>query len=285
MPDETKTVTSEPFGTDEPLWYYNGRWGAAGYGVANPGGKVWCVNGTVWGFVNTIGRALFDIMHREDKDFVRPVSKQTCWDVYQLCTLGRKRLLDRAIPEHENQMQPKHSGRFRKEFILYPVPFFGDAIRNQDLAEWCDLCLRCLTEAMQHSEADKAIEVTQLFAADIGQYVRRILFHMATKYFGYSRDKANEADLVIPEDDWKTFNPLKWAISHETTEERHDAGWTPTENDLRAIRGITATSAMAFARRYPVGAETQAGGTGADSTPANPAGATGAFVNPQGPPQ
>ncbi len=32
------------FGTDEILWYDNGKWGDAGYALANPNGKTWTNN-------------------------------------------------------------------------------------------------------------------------------------------------------------------------------------------------------------------------------------------------
>lgn len=36
--------TSPTFGTDEILWYDNGKWGEAGYALANPNGKTWTNN-------------------------------------------------------------------------------------------------------------------------------------------------------------------------------------------------------------------------------------------------
>ncbi len=41
------TTTSVTFGTDEILWYDNGKWGDAGYAIANPNGKIWTNNSHV----------------------------------------------------------------------------------------------------------------------------------------------------------------------------------------------------------------------------------------------
>ncbi len=38
------TTTTPQFGTDEILWYDNGRWGQCGYAIANPNGKAWTNN-------------------------------------------------------------------------------------------------------------------------------------------------------------------------------------------------------------------------------------------------
>jgi hypothetical protein len=39
--------SSPTFGTDEILWYDNGKWGEAGYALANPNGKTWTNNGVL----------------------------------------------------------------------------------------------------------------------------------------------------------------------------------------------------------------------------------------------
>ena len=38
------STADPPFGTDEILWYDNGKWGDAGYALANPNGKIWTNN-------------------------------------------------------------------------------------------------------------------------------------------------------------------------------------------------------------------------------------------------
>jgi hypothetical protein len=48
------------FGTDEILWYDNGRWGEAGYAIANPNQKVWTNNGVpCWPNLDNSGRWRF----------------------------------------------------------------------------------------------------------------------------------------------------------------------------------------------------------------------------------
>jgi hypothetical protein len=37
-------TTAPTFSTDEILWYDNGKWGDAGYALANPNGKTWTNN-------------------------------------------------------------------------------------------------------------------------------------------------------------------------------------------------------------------------------------------------
>jgi len=39
------TTDAPMFSTEEILWYDNGRWGEAGYAIANPNGKTWTNNG------------------------------------------------------------------------------------------------------------------------------------------------------------------------------------------------------------------------------------------------
>lgn len=279
------------YGSDEPMWYNNGRWGVSGYAVPNPGGKLFAINSAVLQTVRMLGRGLFEIMHREDRRFIKPLSKDLCWDIYQLIVLARKRLADRAVLPNESELRGEHATPAQEPFILYPVPYFGDAVRNEDLREYCRQILLCMTEAMQHSEADKTEEITIAFAATVGKRLHRILCLMACKYFGYARaDVYPKLDFVIPEDKWKTFNYTTWSTSFEMTEERPDPGWYPTENDLRAIRGIPAPVAMPFCRAYPNGGQVFVGGLqfnspiGEKATGAISAAPNAAFPAPPGAP-
>ena len=280
------------FGSDEPLWYNNGRWGAAGYGLPNPGGKLNAINSTVLGFVRMIGRGLFEIMHREDRRFIRPLGKDIVWDIYNLIILARTRLGAVAVPPNESELRGEHATPASEPFILYPVPFFGDACRNEDLRAYCRQMLLCLTEAMQHSEADKTEEITTSgFAQSVGKRLHRILCLIACKYFGYTRAEVYPIlNFVIPDEKWKTFNPTLLATSFEMTEERPDAGWIPTENDLRAIRGIPAVLAMPFCRSFPINGPVFNGGIqfnqplGEAPTGALPTATNVGFPAPSGPP-
>lgn len=280
------------FGSDEPLWYNNGRWGAAGYGVPNPGGKYNAINSTVLGFVKMMGRGLFQIMHKEDRRFIKPLGKDICWDIYQLIVLARARLSAVAVPPNESELQGEHATPASEPFILFPVPFFGDSCRNEDLRNYCRQMLLCLTEAMQHSEADKSEEITTTgFATTVGKRLHRILCLLACKYFGYARaDVYPNLGFVIPDEKWKTFNPTLLSTSFEMTEERVDPGWIPTENDLRAIRGIPAVLCMPFCRSFPIGGPVFSGGiqhglpTGEKPTSAVGTAGNAAFPAPSGPP-
>lgn len=303
MPDEKLVATPgdppEVFGTDEILWYDNGRWGDCGYALPNPGGKLYCLNGTVWDFVNTVGRATFEIMHREDRRFVKPLPKDCVWDIWQLCAIARQRLSAVAVKPNELEIRPDHATPANQAFLLYPVPYFGDGLRNNDLRTYCRQTLLCLTDAMQHSEADKSAEITAPgFAAKMGQHLWKIMLLIATKYFAYTREQLYDPATGRPNlafdlkaEDWQKFDYTKTSISFELTEERPDPGWIPTENDLRAIRGIPAKVAMMFGKRYVAATDTFPGGlrfgqpTGEQPTGSVPSlPNTGAFPQPPGPP-
>jgi hypothetical protein len=79
-------VSSAPtFSSDEILWYDNGRWGEAGYAVANPAGKTWTNNAVIYQFHSLVGRNMFELMHRGDVKFYGPPHKQFWFDNAGLC--------------------------------------------------------------------------------------------------------------------------------------------------------------------------------------------------------
>jgi hypothetical protein len=245
-------TTTPTFSTDQILWYDNGRWGEAGYAVANPSGKTWTNNTVIYGFHSLVGRNMFELLHRGDVKFYGPPHKQFWFDLHQLIVTARKRLADRQrLPNDSNGLVVQHAAPAPQMFVAWPIPFFGERIRQPDIREYAQLTLLMLSEMMQHSENELTTFITDAFAAKMGQYLREILALMATKYFGYKRAEAYDPAFTLKDTDFSGYDPSKVMTSVELTEERPPLQWWPTENDLTAIRAIPYDEVMVLAKPWP----------------------------------
>lgn len=249
------TKTKFPtFDTDEVLWYDNEKWGRAGYAIPNPAGKTWTNNSVIYQLVQLVGRNLFELAHREDVKFYTAPHKQFWFDLHQLIITARKRLRDRMRDEADsNGLVTQHVTPVPQVFIVYPVPYFGERIRQPDVREYTQLTLMLLSEMMQHSDNERVTHVTPTFVAKSGEYLREILALFATKYFGKSREVAYAIDFALADEDFQTYKPSTVMTSVEMTEERPPLQWWPTENDLSQIRGLPINEALVLAKRWPVG--------------------------------
>lgn len=249
----------EPFGTDEILWFNNGKWGEAGYAIPNPGGKLWTNNATIYGMAQFFGRELFDLMHRDDVKFTRPPNKQWLYDCYKMCKLGIKRLADRAVDFNQERLDGEHATPAPRAFVVYPIPFFGERIRQLDCAEYAQIAMLTLSEIYQHSDNDYTLDVSTLLAGTVHKRLVRIIKLMATKFLGYTRDEVSAPDwdpMSIPDvkfssDPLAGYNPQNLFTSSELTEERQPLRWWPTENDLSLIRAIPMPVAISYGQRWP----------------------------------
>lgn len=242
------------FDTDEILWFDNGKWGEAGYALPNPSGKTWTNNSVIYGLVNLVGRNIFELAHRHDAKFYRAPHKQFWFDLHQLIITARKRLADRMrAPNDSNGLDTIHATPAPQVFIAFPVPFFGERIRQPDIREYIQLALLMLSEMMQHSDNEHSTYVTDSFAGVHGKYLQEILALFATKYFGKTRAEAYAPDFALTDADFIAYDPSKVMTSVEMTEERPPLQWWPTENDLSQIRGIPINEALLLAKRWPVG--------------------------------
>lgn len=243
---------SNMFATAEPLWFANGRWGECGYAIPNPMGKTWTNNPVIFGLVEMIGRNMFELMHRQDVRFYGPPLKQFWYDLHQMVTVARKRMADQAIaPNSDNVFIPEHATPTPKVFLIYPIPLFGDRVRQLDVQYFASVTLMLLSDIFQHSDNEKTAYISTDFAAMVGKYLKEILSRMATKYFGATREAATKDDYVIPDAAFTAYDPSKVLTSVEMTEERPPLQWWPTSIDLSQIRGIPVTDALLFAKRWP----------------------------------
>lgn len=240
------------FDTDEPLWYDNGKWGRAGYACPNPGGKTFTNNTVLAEFVSIVGRNFFELLHREDCKFYAPPHVQYWADLHQLIVTGRKRLADRVRqPSDPNGLVPTHATPTPEMFLAYPIPFFGERIRQPDIREYSKLALMLLGECMQHSDNEHSTYITPDFAAMAGKYLQEILVLFSTKYFGKTREVAYAPAFALTPADFLAYNPAAVMTRVEITEERPPQQWWPTENDLTQIRGLPINEALLMCKRWP----------------------------------
>lgn len=279
--------TAAPFSTKEILWWNNGKFGQAGYALWNSGGKNATGNSVIWGFVNSVGSNLFELMHRPDVYQARPPQKQFLYDAYQLLILSQKRMNDRAITftgPDQTRLDSQHSGPALQQFLAYPVPFFGGRVQQPDVLEWAGLLLQMLSEAAQHEDNKYSSDITQLFTDVMNARFDRILKLLATRYFGYTATSyaaakvgppdANGKPTVIPfqlkQSDWTNYDPTGSFLTTEFTSSLPQIQWEPVENDLAAIRGLAYGTAIQKAERWTEDAAAMYGmGGAAYYTPGN----------------
>lgn len=272
----------ELFGSDEPLWYRVGRWGDAGYAVPNLGGKLYTSNLVISELFNVVGLNLFAILHKPDARQNRPMNIGILRAVHNLVLRCRSKLAIRALPANRERFDPEHTTPTRKPFVVYPVPYFGSAIRQPLVAEWCNYSLNLLGEMAQHTDNEYSYEITEDYARMMGKYLQRIYYQLATECLREKPEAAREPSYVIPESLFAAYDPMASPAytSVELIDERPDYSWVPTENDLREIRGIPADR-LAGLVRYPSGLPVPVGGVPDpyNPKPTSPAGTTGAPVD------
>lgn len=257
-PNEAGTPDAyrELFQTDEILWFEDGRWGLAGYAIPNCAGKTWTLNSNIFHLHGLIGRALFHMAHREAVQFEEPPHKDFWWEWQKALVSARMNMQANRLDEGTSRnLREDHVTGSLKTFLVYPVPYFGNRIRQEDLRLLIELTLHLLGHIMQHSGNEKSYYITgELVDVCVG-YINEMLRLVAVKYFGYSIDevKADEPNFRIADERFneENYQPRNIIPSTEISVERPTRLWWPTENDLSAIRGIQVTTALKFAQRWP----------------------------------
>lgn len=236
--------------TDAVLWYNVGVFGEAGYAVPNWSNDVGSLNPQVLDWVELVGRNLFHIMHHEDADLRIPPSINTCKRVHKLYLRAANVLAGRAVPSGVDNMEVTHARPAGEVFRVYPVPYFK--VRNPFLRRWAGLILVSLSEAMQHTENRKEMEISTAFAGTVGQYVKRVYTNMAIELFGKTREAAIADGFALTDADLAAYNPSAFFTATEMVDTVPRLDRVFTEDRLEVLaEGIPVTELPADIGPWP----------------------------------
>jgi hypothetical protein len=251
-PDELREIWQ----TEEILWFKDGRWGLSGYAIPNGQGKTWTNNSTIFKMHKLIGEMLFELMHRIDVQFTAPPHKDWFWEWQKGMLLLRSMVRSYRIdPGTTLDIDPKHVRNQRATFLVFPIPFFGTRVRQEDCLDQARWGLNLLGEIMQHSTNEYIDRLSGPFCDMVESYIKGMFLRVATKYFGAKADEVRtNPDFSIAADAFSSakYTPQNIIPSFEQSMERPALTWWPTENDLSRIRGVQYTTALKFAARWPV---------------------------------
>ena len=148
--------------TDAVLWYNVNEFGELGYAVPNWSDDVGTLNPQIFDFTKIVGQNLFSVMHHEDVDMRVPPSINTLRRLHRLYVRAGQVLQGRAIAPGKLNMETQHVSPGGDVFRVYPVPYFR--VRNDYLRRWAGMILVMLSEAFQHTENRKEVEISTGFA-------------------------------------------------------------------------------------------------------------------------
>ncbi len=269
--------------TDAVLWYNVGVFGDAGYAVPNWSNDVGSLNPQILDWVELVGRNLFHIMHHEDVDLRIPPSINTCKRIHKLYLRAANVLAGRASPPGEDNMEVLHARPAGEVFRVYPVPYFK--VRNPFLRRWAGLVLVSLSEAMQHTENRKELEISTAFAGQVGQYVKRVYTNMAIELFGVPRETALADGFALSDDQLRSYNPAAFFTGTEMVDTVPRLDRVFTEDRLSLLgEGIPVTELPAELAPWPTNLSNFYETTRTDSTMPGRAAASSVTVAPIIPP-
>ncbi|WP_437226013.1 hypothetical protein SH661x_004360 [Planctomicrobium sp. SH661] len=249
---------------DAFLWYNVGDWAKYGLAVPNWSDDSHSQNDTIRYLVSVMGRNLQNILWHTDARLTVPPSINTLTRIHKLCTRARSILFSRSVASGTPNMEPIHALPAAEEFLLYPTPYFR--VRNQWLKQYCGLVLLAQTEAIQHQENARPLEISEAFSGLIGQYIQRVYRLMAVELFRVPLEQASAGDFTLSEAQLAAYNPSAWFTSTEMIDTVPSLQDWPTEDQLKVLTNGIPISQLPQLPRWP--SSPQAGVTGTTATPA-----------------
>lgn len=244
---------------DAALWYNEPGWDKLGLAVPNWSDDIQSQNTNIIYLTNVMGRNLQGIMFNDDARQTTPPSLNTIVRVHKLCIRARDIMHSRAVPENEFDMESAHGNPSPEVFKVYPVPYFK--VRNQWMRDWCGLMLLSLTEAFQHQENAKAIEISTRFSGLIGQYIQRVYRQMSVELLKVPLEDVKKPDFTLTDEQLMSYSPSKYFTSTEMIDTVPPIDDEPTEDMLAAITSGIPVSMLGNLGRWPAATVGQGGPT------------------------
>lgn len=235
--------------SDALLWFNVGEFGRAGYAVPNCGSNPVSLNMQIPQLVDLFGQELFTICHHEDAQLKVPPSINTLMRVHKLYNRAVQILAGRAIAPSKLNMEPDHVQPAGEVFKVYPHPYFS--LRNPFLKRWAYLVDIAISEAMQHTENRKAIEISTDFAGQIGQYFARLYQNMAIELFNKTQDQVSDPAFRLVDSDFQSYNPSAFFTTTETTDTVAPFGFVFTETMLAPLASGILVTDLPDLQPYP----------------------------------
>jgi len=266
------STAAPTFKNDSLYWYNVPGWEKFGLAVPNWGESFQSQNDAIRKIVRQIGRNLQHLMFSVDAKLRTPPTINTLMRVHKLCIRARSILGSRGVDAATPNMESRHSMPAPEEHLVYPVPYF--TVENEYLKEYCYLALTAMTEALQHSENARPLEISNDFAGLVGQYFHRMYRNMAVELFAIPIERARALDFTLSDEELASYNPSKFFTSTEMLDTVPNLDNWPTEIDLRPLTNGIPISQLPVLGRWPSGPRVTATGAAA-STPV-----TGSFAPP-----
>ncbi len=238
------------------LLYNVPPWNQLGFGVPNFGGRVATLTQPIWRLVNEIGHAQLLIMTHQDARRAQPPSANIICMIGKLINRVQSVLAGRAKQESDNILQAGHAQQQVYIFRLHPCPYFsGPMVVNPFLAEFNDLCMVGLTNAIRHSDNNQPLNITASFAKLVWSYFAEIKRLVATELLGWSAADASDDTKMLPtQTPLPSYAPSANIINMEPLLDPGIVTSVPTADDLRPFFvGIPANLIIPNLAQYPVG--------------------------------
>lgn len=236
--------------SDAVLHYDIGVFGELGYGVPNPSDDFATLNPTISEFVSGAGAQLFSIMHHPDADMRTAPRLNTLLRIHRLYESSSRLLVGRMVPHNVPDMEAKHIQTGGDVFRAHPCPYF--LVRNPYLRRWAGYIMLMISEAMQHTENRRPIEISEDFAGLMGQYLRRVYREMAIELFGKTRDEVANPIFLLTDADFQSYDPTKLFPGTEAFDTVPALNRVMTEDQLGILRDGIPYTQLPNLKPWPV---------------------------------
>jgi len=181
----------QTLGSDAVLLYNVQPWSKLGFGVPNFADRLYTQNKAWISIARRINQCQFHVMTHVDARREHYPSVNTVLRLCDMLNQAKTAFKNRAVAASEARLEGGHVSPAASAWLISPVPYFNNIVRNQDLKDLNELVMFALANIYQSSDNNLPLTITVEAAQLVWSFLNECVKLIGTRWLDIPR-----ADLV-----------------------------------------------------------------------------------------
>lgn len=187
----------QTLGSDSVLLFNVEPWSRLGFGVPNFADRLYTQNKAWLSIARRINQCQFHVMTHVDARREHYPSINTVLRLCDMLNQAKTAFKQRAVPASQPRLEGGHVSPAAAAWVISPVPYFNNIVRNQDLKDLNELVMFALANIYQSSDNNLPLTMTVEAAQLVWSFLGECVTLIGTRWLGLSAAELTKEEFLF----------------------------------------------------------------------------------------